>query len=159
VGRTWAIFAMSFPAPSGPIRKPDNQEDEVSETSSSTHITQVGTVMVPVSDRDRAIEFYVGKLGFEMRADIPFGDGERWVEVAPQGAATSIALVLPREGESAGIETRIGFTTEDAEADHADLAARGVDVDEEVMRMGGPVPPMFFFRDQDGNRLLIVQRD
>jgi hypothetical protein len=45
------------------------------------------------------------------------------------------------------------------DADHADLRDRGVDVDDEVMRMGDPVPPMFFFRDQDGNRLLIVQRD
>lgn len=124
----------------------------------STRITQVGTVMVPVADQDRAIEFYLDKLGFEKRADIPFGDGDRWVEVAPVGAATTIALVLPREGEPTGIDTRVGFTTEDADADHADLGARGVDVDEQVMRMGGPVPPMFFFRDQDGNRLLIVQR-
>ena len=52
----------------------------------------------------------------------------------------------------------IGFTTENADADHADLRARGVDVDEQVMRMGDPVPPMFFFRDQDGNSLLIVER-
>lgn len=130
----------------------------MSETSPSTHITQVGTVMVPVSDQDRALEFYVEKLGFEKRADIPFGKGDRWVEVAPHGGATSISLVLPREGDPVGIDTRLGFTTEDADADHADLQARGVDVDEQVMRMGDPVPPMFFFRDQDGNRLLIVQR-
>jgi catechol 2,3-dioxygenase-like lactoylglutathione lyase family enzyme len=124
----------------------------------STQITQVGTVMVPVTDQDRAVAFYLDKLGFEKRADIPFGDGERWVEVAPAGAATTIALVLPREGDPTGIDTRVGFTTEDVEADHADLLARGVDVDEQVMRMGDPVPPMFFFRDQDGNNLLIVQR-
>jgi catechol 2,3-dioxygenase-like lactoylglutathione lyase family enzyme len=114
--------------------------------------------MVPVSDQDRALEFYLEKLGFEKRTDIPFGHGERWVEVAPQGAATSIALVTPREGDPLGIDTRIGFTTEDVEADHADLRRRGVDVDEQVMRMSPPIPPMFFFRDQDGNSLLIVQR-
>ena len=130
----------------------------MSDTSPSTHISQVGTVMVPVSDQDRALEFYVEKLGFEKRADIPFGKGDRWVEVAPQGGATSISLVLPREGDPVGIDTRLGLTTEDADIDHADLRARGVDVDEQVMRMGDPVPPMFFFRDQDGNRLLIVQR-
>lgn len=129
----------------------------MSETSTKTHITHVGTVMVPVSDQDRALEFYVEKLGFEKRADIPFGEGDRWVEVAPQGTATSVALVQPREGEPLGIETRIAFTSEDVDADHADLRARGVDVDEQVMKMGGPVPPMFFFCDQDGNRLLIVQ--
>src|SRR3954471_16194031 len=130
----------------------------MAETETSTRITMVGTVMLPVSDQDRALEFYVDKLGFETRVDAPFGDGDRWVEVAPQGAETSIALVPPREGDSAGIESRIGLTTEDVDADHADLKARGVKVDDEVMRMGEPVPPMFFFEDVDGNRLLIVQR-
>jgi catechol 2,3-dioxygenase-like lactoylglutathione lyase family enzyme len=124
----------------------------------SSTIGQVATVMVPVSDQDRAIEFYEEKLGFEKRADIPFGDGNRWVEVAPPGAATTVALVEPREGESAGIETRIALDSKDADADHAALRERGVEVDAEVMRMGGPVPPMFFFSDQDGNRLLLVER-
>jgi catechol 2,3-dioxygenase-like lactoylglutathione lyase family enzyme len=127
------------------------------DTGTATRITQVATVMVPVTDQDRAIDFYVEKLGFEKCADIPFGDGDRWVEVIPPGAATSLALVTPREGEAVGIETRIGLKTEDADADHADLLARGVDVDEEVMRMGAPVPPMFFFRDLDGNKLMVVQ--
>lgn len=127
-------------------------------TESGTRIAQVGTVMVPVTDQDRAIEFYLEKLGFEKRADIPFGDGNRWVEVAPRGATTSIALVQPREGEEAGIEARVALYSDDIEADHATLRERGVDIDAEVMRMGGPVPPMFFFRDQDGNRLLIVER-
>jgi predicted enzyme related to lactoylglutathione lyase len=129
----------------------------MSETATTTHIGQVSTVMVPVSDQDKAIEFYVEKLGLEKRSDIPFGNGDRWVEVAPAGAATTIALTMPREGETAGgLETRIALASSDIDADHASLQARGVDVDAEVMRMGGPVPPMFFFRDQDANRLLIV---
>jgi catechol 2,3-dioxygenase-like lactoylglutathione lyase family enzyme len=130
----------------------------MAETETGTHITQVGTVIVPVSDQDRALEFYVEKLGFEKRTDTPFGEGERWVEVAPPGAATTIAIVPPREGESAGIETRVALMTEDIDSEHADLRARGVEADEAVMRMGDPVPPMFFFRDPDGNRFLIIQR-
>jgi catechol 2,3-dioxygenase-like lactoylglutathione lyase family enzyme len=132
---------------------------EMADTETKTRIAHVGTVMVPVANQDRALEFYLGKLGFETRTDVPFGEGERWVEVAPPGATTTVALVPPREGESTGIETRIGFTSEDIDADHADLRDRAVDVDDEVMRMGGPVPPMFFFRDPDGNRFLIVERD
>jgi catechol 2,3-dioxygenase-like lactoylglutathione lyase family enzyme len=128
------------------------------QIEADTHITQVGTVIVPVSDQDRALEFYTGKLGFEKRADTPFGEDDRWVEVAPAGAATTIAIVPPREGMPTGIETNTAFTTEDVDGDHADLRDRGVDVDDEVMRMGDPVPPMFFFRDQDGNRFLIVER-
>jgi catechol 2,3-dioxygenase-like lactoylglutathione lyase family enzyme len=129
----------------------------MADTSTQTRITQLATVMVPVADQDRAIDFYVDKLGFEKRTDIPFGDGDRWVEVCPPGASTSLALVPPREGEAVGIETRVGLKTEDADSDHADLLARGVDVDPEVMRMGEPVPPMFFFRDLDGNKLMVVQ--
>jgi catechol 2,3-dioxygenase-like lactoylglutathione lyase family enzyme len=127
-------------------------------TASGTNVAQVATVMVPVADQDKAIEFYVEKLGFEKRADVPFGDANRWVEVAPAGATTTVALVQPMEGQETGVESRVAFETTDIEADHATLRGRGVDVDAEVMRMGGPVPPMFFFRDQDGNRLLIVER-
>ena len=51
--------------------------------SGTTRITGVGSVGVPVTDQDRAVEFYVGRLGFEKRRDVPFGDG-RWIEVAPR---------------------------------------------------------------------------
>jgi catechol 2,3-dioxygenase-like lactoylglutathione lyase family enzyme len=130
----------------------------MTDTATETNITQVGTVIVPVRDQDQALEFYVGKLGFEQRTDIPFGKNDRWLEVAPPGAATTVALIPPREGEPVGIDTHMAFTTADVDADHASLRDLGVDVDEEVMRMGDPVPPMFFFRDPDGNRLLIVQQ-
>ena len=130
----------------------------MSETQSRTRITEVGRVIVPVSDQDRALEFYTDKLGFEKRMDVPYGDGNRWLEVGPPGAPTSIALVPPREGEPAGVETGISLTTEDADAVHADLRARGVDTDPEVMRMGDPVPPMFLFRDQDGNTLMLIEQ-
>jgi catechol 2,3-dioxygenase-like lactoylglutathione lyase family enzyme len=131
----------------------------MSDTIAGTRISQIGTVIVPVSDQDRAIEFYVQKLGFEKRNDTPFGNGDRWVEVAPPGASTTLAIVAPREGEPVGIETRVGWTTDDADASHASMLAQGVDVDAEVMRMGEPVPPMYFFRDPDGNKFMVVERD
>jgi catechol 2,3-dioxygenase-like lactoylglutathione lyase family enzyme len=130
----------------------------MTETTTSTKITELGTVIVPVSDQDEALRFYLEKLGFEKRNDTPFGDGDRWIEVAPPGAATTIALIRPRQGEPTGIQTRIGFSSGDVDADHASLAERGVDVDETVMRMGPPVPPMFFFRDSDGNSYMVVER-
>ena len=52
-------------------------------------IKSVKFVSLPVKDQDKALEFYVGTLGFEVRVDAPFGDGLRWVEVAPAGAATT----------------------------------------------------------------------
>jgi catechol 2,3-dioxygenase-like lactoylglutathione lyase family enzyme len=127
-------------------------------SKTTTRISKVGTVVIPVSDQDRAIEFYVEKLGLEKRADVPFGDGYRWVEVAPGDAATTLAIVPPPPGKPSGnVETGIALHTEDVEGVHADLKARGVDVDDEVSRMGEPVPPMFWFRDPDNNTLMVVE--
>jgi lactoylglutathione lyase len=117
-----------------------------------TRITDVTAVGIPVRDQDQALAFYVGTLGFEKRLDGPFGDG-RWLTVAPAGASTSIALVA---ADRAGVETGIRFSTADAAADHAHLLAAGVDVDPEVLRYPG-VPPMFTFRDADGNTLVVVE--
>ncbi|HYW23847.1 MAG TPA: VOC family protein [Terriglobales bacterium] len=122
----------------------------------TTRITDVRTVGIPVTDQERALDFYVGKLGFEKRMDVPFGPGQRWVEVAPPGAGTTIALVSAGQGAPAGVDTGIRLVTGDAAADHADLRSRGVDADAEILNMGG-APPMFTFRDQDGNRLVVVQ--
>ena len=127
-------------------------------SQTATRITQIGTVVVPVSDQDRALAFYVDTLGFEKRSDVPFGNGYRWVEVGPAGAVTTIAIVPPPEGKPTGnAETGIALNTDDIDAVHADLKARGVDVDDEVSRMGDPVPPLFWFRDPDGNTLMVVQ--
>jgi predicted enzyme related to lactoylglutathione lyase len=120
-----------------------------------TRITDVRTVGVPVTDQDRALEFYLDTLGFEKRLDAPIGEGMRWIEVAPAGATTSIALVRSPEGAPVGLDTGIRFTTQDADADHANLRAAGVDADD-VLRWPG-VPPMFTFRDIDGNGLVIVE--
>ena len=127
-------------------------------TSTKTHVSKIGTVVIPVADQDREIEFYVQKLGFEKRADVPFGNGERWVEVAPGDAVTTIALAPPPPGRSTGNrETGIGLQTEDIDAFHAELKAAGVDVDPEVSRMGDPVPPLLFLRDPEGNSLMVVE--
>lgn len=127
----------------------------------STTKSRIGTislVAVPATDQDRSIEFYEA-LGFEKRTDIPFGDEYRWVEVYPPSGTTGIALAPPRPGvDRTGVETGIILTTDDIDATHAQLQAGGVDVDAEVSRMGDPVPPMFWFRDPDGNSLMIVQQ-
>jgi catechol 2,3-dioxygenase-like lactoylglutathione lyase family enzyme len=128
----------------------------VSTTKSA--IGTISLVAVMATDQDRSIEFYEA-LGFEKRTDVPFGDKYRWVEVYPPSGTTGIALTPPREGiDKTGVETGIILTTDDIDATHAQLKANDVDVDAEVSRMGGPVPPMFWFRDPDGNTLMIVQQ-
>ncbi|MGA8635396.1 MAG: VOC family protein [Candidatus Dormiibacterota bacterium] len=124
--------------------------------TNSPRVTRIGSVIVPVKDQQRALSFYVETLGFEKRMDAPFAGG-RWIEVAPVGAATTIALVEAPEAGTPGVV--VSLATENADDEHATLIARGVDADAEVMRMGDYVPPMFTFRDPDGNQLRMVQRD
>jgi lactoylglutathione lyase len=127
----------------------------MTETVRGTRIVDVEGVAVPVRDQDRALRFYVDKLGFDIRRDVPMADGSRWIQVAPPAARTTVALVASGGKAPVGLDTGITFTTRDAEADHADLMARGVDVDE-LLRWPG-VPAMFAFRDQDGNGLKIIE--
>jgi catechol 2,3-dioxygenase-like lactoylglutathione lyase family enzyme len=148
---------MTSAPPRGPTCKITNLQEEVVPTT-KIRIQKLGVVVIPVSDQDRAIDFYVDKLGFEKRADVPFGNGYRWVEVAPTGAETAIAIVPPPPGKPTGnVETGIGLETEDIDGYYAQLKERGVDVDAEISRMGGPVPPLFWFRDPDGNTLMVAQ--
>jgi catechol 2,3-dioxygenase-like lactoylglutathione lyase family enzyme len=120
-------------------------------------ITHIGRVMVPVADQDAAIAYYTRALGFELVADIPFGDGERWVEVAPPAGGAALALVPPRGEYQAGRMTGIALSTTDARAAHGELKAADVDVDAELMGGDGTVPALFFFRDPDGNSLMVVE--
>jgi lactoylglutathione lyase len=97
---------------------------------STNRITGVRRVGVPVTEQERALYFYGGVLDFRTRLDSPF----------PRGS-------LDRGGAE--------FTTADAAGDHSALAAAGVEVDD-VLRFPG-VPPMFSFRDPDGNTLDVVE--
>ncbi|MDN5919780.1 MAG: VOC family protein [Pseudonocardia sp.] len=119
-------------------------------------IRGIHTIGVPVTDQDKALAFYTGTLGFETRIDAPVPQlGSRWIEVAPPGVPVTVALVQARDGLPACGESGIRFTTADAAALHTDLRSAGVDVGELLSWPG--VPPMFAFRDPDGNGLEIVQ--
>ena len=126
--------------------------------ASAQHIPGVGTVYLAVSDQDRALAFYRDILGFEVRTDTEFGEGFRWIEVAPAGAYTVIALVPPmrEEDPQPGGNAPFGFDTPHLESAMAEFSSRGVEF-EDVMGGGGPVPPMAYFRDPDGNRILLVE--
>lgn len=143
----------------------------MTDTVNATRIHQVATVFVPVADQERALEFYRDTLGFEKCADFTYGGGLRWVEVAPPGSVTALALVPTGEGASAGDDrTYCALAVGDIDAVHTALRTRGVEADAEIARTGtprvglvstdvsvpDPVPPQFFFRDVDGNRFLVV---
>lgn len=120
---------------------------------------KIATVIIPTADQDKAVDFYVGKLGFEKRVDVPFGGGHRWIEVGLPDESTTIALAPPppQGTQVGGRETGISLQTDDIDGYYAQLRDAGVDVDAQVQRMGDPVPPMFWFRDPEGNTLMVVQ--
>ena len=117
-----------------------------------TTITDIGTVGIPVSDQDKALEFFTGTLGFEKRLDVRMGESFRWVTVAAPAASTSVALIA---GPDTGADTGIRFMVPDAETEHTAMWQRGIDVGD-LLRWPG-VPPMFEFKDQDGNRFVIIE--
>ncbi|TWD83513.1 catechol 2,3-dioxygenase-like lactoylglutathione lyase family enzyme [Kribbella amoyensis] len=120
-------------------------------------ITGIGTVAIPVTDQDRALDFYVGTLGFDKHLDAPLPQlGGRWIVVAPPGSTTSLALVPATPEDPAGGDTGIRFTTSDAAAAHQGLTAAGVATDDLISWPG--VPPMFTFRDPDANTLYLVEQ-
>src|ERR1044072_827974 len=109
---------------SGGLRRPmDRGSPKRSETrrhtmASKSTVNKVATVIVPIADQDKALEFYCGTLGFEPRVDIPFGGQYRWIEVGLPGQDTTIAIAPPRGGEPNGNRaTGLSLHTDDIDGD------------------------------------------
>jgi len=118
-----------------------------------THIVRVD---IPVRDRDEAIAFYTETLGFSLVVDTPFGDGKRWVEVAPPSGGATVALAEPAEAFEPGRATGIVLRSADPRADHATLTAAQVDVSE-LIGGDGTIPLLFFLRDPSHNQLMVIE--
>ncbi|GAA1609799.1 VOC family protein [Kribbella sancticallisti] len=120
------------------------------------HITDIRTIAIPVTDQDRALDFYVGKLGFEKHMDAPLPQlGGRWIVVAPPGTSTTLALTPASDATPAGTDTGIRLVTPDAAAAHTALTTAGVTTDDLLAWPG--IPPMFTFRDPDNNQLYLIE--
>jgi predicted enzyme related to lactoylglutathione lyase len=133
-------------------------EPAVTVKPRDARVIKVANVIIPAADQDRAAQFYTEALGLEKRVDLPFGDGSRYIEVAPAGTETPIALCPPGPGVTpGGKDTGISLQADDIDAYHAQLKDLGVDVDAEVSHFGDAVPPLFWFRDPEGNRLMVVE--
>jgi lactoylglutathione lyase len=121
----------------------------------ATTITDVRTIGINVTNQDEALAFYVDTLGFEKRLDAAISLAMRWLEVAPAGASTTLALNATEDTADVGTDTGVRFTVPDAAAEHAGMRERGIAVGD-LLRWDD-VPPMFTFDDPDGNRFYIVE--
>lgn len=123
----------------------------------------ISLVTLVVPDYDEAIDFYVGKLGFDLLEDTDLGSGKRWVRVAPKGAATALLLakaVTPAQQAAIGNQTggRVGFflETDDFGRDYDAFRAKAVDFLEVPRREAYGIVSVF--TDPFGNRWDLVER-
>jgi predicted enzyme related to lactoylglutathione lyase len=105
-------------------------------------------IAVPVSDIDRAKDFYVNKVGFNDDHDHRVSDEIRFVQLTPPGSACSIALTTGAHEMEPGTVEGLQLVIDDADAARAELAERGVEVSEV---QDFPWGRFVFFSDPDGN--------
>jgi catechol 2,3-dioxygenase-like lactoylglutathione lyase family enzyme len=111
-------------------------------------------IAMPVSDVDRAKDFYTVKAGFNADHDIVVSDEIRFVQLTPPGSACSIALGKGVTDAAPGSVQGMQMVVPDIEAAHAELAGRGVDVSDV---QDFPWGRFVFFADPDGNRWAVQQ--
>ena len=123
--------------------------------------SHIHSTSIFVNDQDKAVDFYVNKLGFEKRQDEPMGYEEkpdvRWIEVVPPGAQTRIVLI---KGFSDWSEDKVGndsglvLTSNDTYGTCEEIKARGVEFIEEPNEQPWGIQAQI--KDQDGNTIVIV---
>jgi catechol 2,3-dioxygenase-like lactoylglutathione lyase family enzyme len=117
-------------------------------------IKAIKFVGVPVTDQQRALEFYTTKLGFRVITDQPFDDNQRWIELGIGRSGTGIALFTPPGHEArVGTFSGISFTADDVVDTHRELAARGVRFIQEPKQADWGTSAIF--ADPDGNQFVL----
>jgi len=118
-------------------------------------VTHIQLFSLPVADQDRALRFYTDVLGFEVISDNPMGPDQRWVQVAPAGAQTSITLVTWFPSMAPGSVKGVVLETDGLDADVAALRAKGVDIQGGIQAQ--PWGRFVTFDDPDGNGIVLQE--
>jgi catechol 2,3-dioxygenase-like lactoylglutathione lyase family enzyme len=118
-------------------------------------ITHLQLLSVPVSDQDRARDFYVDVLGFELVRDNHMGPAQRWVQVAPRGGQTSLTLVTWFPSMPAGSLRGLVLETDDIEAEVAAMRERGLELGDGIQTQ--PWGRFVTITDPDGNGLVVQE--
>ncbi|HEX4443049.1 MAG TPA: VOC family protein [Galbitalea sp.] len=118
-------------------------------------ITHIQLCPLPVTDQDRARDFYVNTLGFDLVSDTELGPDMRWVMVRPRGALTALTLVTWFPSMPAGSTKGTVLETDDLEGDIARLSGLGVSIPGEVEN--APWGRFVQFADPDGNAIVLQE--
>lgn len=109
---------------------------------------------VPVTDQDRAVEFYTKKLGLRIITDAPFSGSQRWIELGFPRAETKLVLfTAPGQDKMIGGFMNVTFMADDVEATARDLKARGVEFVQEPQKADWGTAAIF--KDTDGNQFVL----
>jgi catechol 2,3-dioxygenase-like lactoylglutathione lyase family enzyme len=111
-------------------------------------------VAVPVTDVDRAKDFYVNVVGFNADHDHVVHEGLRFVQLTPPGSACSIVLGLGITEMAPGSQQGLQMVVADAAAARAELISRGAEVSEIDSQPWGE---FVYFADPDGNTWALQQ--
>lgn len=117
-------------------------------------ITGFEILSVPVEDPERAKRFYQDVLGFALIREAPMGPDMRWIQLAPPGQPVTIALVTWFEQMKPGGLQGVMLNTDDIDAEHARLTARGLQLSEIRAEPWGRYA---LFNDPDGNGWILRQ--
>jgi catechol 2,3-dioxygenase-like lactoylglutathione lyase family enzyme len=117
------------------------------------NISNIRIVSVPVSDPNRAKEFYVNVLGMEVLQDSPMGESMRWIQVGPKGSEASLSLVTWYDAMPAGSLQGLLLDTPDIESAITEFATKGLIVDTEIDEQ--PWGRFVTFNDPDGNGIVL----
>lgn len=119
-------------------------------------IRKIKFIGICVRDQDRALDFYLNRLGFTLVTDQPMGPGRRWIEVKPPKGETGVALFTPD-----GQEDRIGtfantsWECDDIERTYTELKAKGVEFVKGPERQ--PWGVFCIMKDSEGNQIVLSE--
>jgi predicted enzyme related to lactoylglutathione lyase len=117
-------------------------------------IKAVKFVSIPVTDQDRALEFYTKKLGFRVLTDAPFDSSQRWIELSIPRAETGVVLWKgPGQEQMIGGFMNVSFMTDDVEATAKQLKEKGVEFVQEPKKADWGTAAIF--KDPDGNQFVL----
>jgi catechol 2,3-dioxygenase-like lactoylglutathione lyase family enzyme len=109
---------------------------------------------IPVTNQDRALEFYTSKLGFRVLTDAPFDGTQRWIELGIPRAETRVVLFTTDDGrKTIGDFMPFTFFTDDVEGTAKELKSRGVEFVQEPQKADWGTSAIF--QDPDGNKFLL----
>jgi predicted enzyme related to lactoylglutathione lyase len=111
-------------------------------------------VSVPVSDQERSKKFYRDVIGFELLREEPMGPGQKWIQLAPKGCSTTVALVTWFDAMRPGGLQGVMLNCSDIDRDHAELSKRGLALTEIKQEPWGRYS---MFQDPDGNGWILRQ--